>query len=577
VTDTLPAGFNLTGFSGAGWSCGPQAGQTVTCTNEDDLAIGASASTLVLNVVADNSGLFVNTASVDVSGDDNSSNDTAEDQTEVIQAGIDLELTKSIDEDDGLFRGKRATYVLSVANVGTQTAVDRIRIVDALPDGVSFVSAAGGLDWTCNFVDPEVRCFSDEDLGPGESLQDLRIRVDVATDAPDELLNTASTSVNGESNPANDATTHAGTVEGYATDYALTKSHVGTFVAGEPGFYRLEVANVGFATGGNDVTILDQLPVGLSYDSASGAGWSCAAAGQDVTCTHAGNVEASNSLPTLTLRVNVGTDAIGSVTNMAVLSSPDDGNVANDVAADPTDVRAPLPDLTIDKSHTGNFTGAQQGQYTIEVTNLGEAAPGPTTITDDLPDGLNFVSASGTDWSCGEAATVVTCEYAGLIDGGESAPAVTITVAVAGSAANTTVINTASVANANDVNLLNNSDSDPTAVGDPQAPTELEAYPWLLYVNTLGGNHGLKGPSAVLTSNGAPVEGKMIEFRASKGTLICQAITNASGEARCKFTYTFLLSVLTGSLHYTASFAGTGEFKPASDTGQILRVYGIGL
>ena len=44
------------------------------------------------------------------------------------------------------------------------------------------------------------------------------------------------------------------------------------------------------------------------------------------------------------------------------------------------------------------------------------------TMTDTLPEGLTYVSAAGTDWSCGESSGVITCDltytlYPGDTDG----------------------------------------------------------------------------------------------------------------------------------------------------------------
>lgn len=579
VTDTLPPGFNLTGSSGAGWTCDPQDGQTVTCTTDEDVAIGGSLPTLTLEVVPDTAGAFVNTASVSVLGDLNPSNDTAEDPTNVIQSGIDLTVSKSLDPDDGdLIRGRRATYLVSVANEGTLPATERIRVVDTLPDGLSFVGAAGG-PWTCSYVAPEVRCFTDDDLDAGHSLEDLRIRVEVATDAPDEVLNEAAVSVDGESDASDNATVHGGPVSGYAADLELSKSHSGDFVIGAPGFYSLRVKNVGTATAGNDVSVLDVLPDGLTYDSATGDGWACSAAGQDVTCEHAGGIEPGDSLPTLTIRVNVDGSAAPGVTNTAAVYSADDFNVENDVASDPTAIRAPASDLTITKSHQGNFKSDAQGQYEIEVENRSEEpAPGPTTVTDTLPAGLTYVGASGTGWSCSAAGQVVTCTYAGEIAGNASAPVLTITVKTAPSTANSTVVNKASVANGSDGNDANNDAEDPTRIDDRVQPTELFADAWLLTLPPGFKGSLLNGPSARLTSNGNPVEGRTIEFWAPPGLLrpqprlFCTAVTNANGVAKCQYPPLDLILSLT---KYSVKFEGDADYKPSEAQGPIARALGI--
>ena len=61
-----------------------------------------------------------------------------------------------------------------------------------------------------------------------------------------------------------------------------------------------------------------------------------------------------------------------------------------------------LSDLTIAKSHTGNFTQGQVGAtYSITATNSGSAATsGTVTVTDTLPAGLTATAISGTGWTC---------------------------------------------------------------------------------------------------------------------------------------------------------------------------------
>ena len=125
----------------------------------------------------------------------------------------------------------------------------------------------------------------------------------------------------------------------------------------------------------------------------------------------------------------------------------------------------PTADVSIAKSHVGNFTTGQNGDYTLAVANAGpSAAAGTTTVTDTLPSGLSFVSGSGTGWTCGAVGQDVTCTHAGPIASGGALPDLTLSVAVAANAG-ASLTNTAAVANATFDNLsTNNSSSDPTTV-----------------------------------------------------------------------------------------------------------------
>ena len=83
--------------------------------------------------------------------------------------------------------------------------------------------------------------------------------------------------------------------------------------------------------------VIDTLPSGLSYVSASGAGWTCGAVGQTVSCTNPAVLANGGSLPVIALNVSVAFNAPGSVENVASVSNPTfDYNSANNVSRDPT-------------------------------------------------------------------------------------------------------------------------------------------------------------------------------------------------------------------------------------------------
>ena len=91
----------------------------------------------------------------------------------------------------------------------------------------------------------------------------------------------------------------------------------------------------------------------------------------------------------------------GQPDNTATVAGGGDVNAGNNTATDPTTIGTG-PDLTITKTHTGNFTQGQIGAtYTIRVTNAGNAPTNaPVTVTDTLPAGLTATALSGTGWTC---------------------------------------------------------------------------------------------------------------------------------------------------------------------------------
>ena len=77
-----------------------------------------------------------------------------------------------------------------------------------------------------------------------------------------------------------------------------------------------------------------------------------------------------------------------SLTNSASVSGGGETNTSNDSASDVTTVTQ-LPDPTISKSHSGNFTqGQTRATYTITVSNGGTGSTsGTVTAIDTLPRG----------------------------------------------------------------------------------------------------------------------------------------------------------------------------------------------
>jgi uncharacterized repeat protein (TIGR01451 family) len=93
----------------------------------------------------------------------------------------------------------------------------------------------------------------------------------------------------------------------------------------------------------------------------------------------------------------------------------------------------PTPALTITKTHTGNFMqGQTNATYTVTVSNTAGAGPtsGTVNVTDTIPSGLTLVSMAGSGWSC----TNNLCSRADPLNGGNSYPAITVTVNVSAGA-----------------------------------------------------------------------------------------------------------------------------------------------
>jgi uncharacterized repeat protein (TIGR01451 family) len=124
-------------------------------------------------------------------------------------------------------------------------------------------------------------------------------------------------------------------------------------------------------------------------------------------------------------------------------------------------------DLAVVKANTGAFVTGSGAIYTIDVTNNGPSSETHAVVTDVVPAGLTFVSASGSGWTCTTSLPTVTCVNDSVVPAGGVYPTITLAVTITG-AAGTPITNEAVVTGAGiDIDLSNNDSSvtrTPTAV-----------------------------------------------------------------------------------------------------------------
>ena len=131
-------------------------------------------------------------------------------------------------------------------------------------------------------------------------------------------------------------------------------------------------------------------------------------------------------------------------------------------------------DLSITKTHTGNFTAGQNGTFTITVSNspnLSSTSGETVTVVDTLPTGLTFVSnTAGTGaWACNANGQTVTCTSTTAITQDNSTD-FTLTVAVASNAPSS-VVNSATVSALGDNTPNNDTATDTVTITGQTSPT----------------------------------------------------------------------------------------------------------
>jgi uncharacterized repeat protein (TIGR01451 family)/fimbrial isopeptide formation D2 family protein len=464
VTDTLPSGETYVGATGSGWNCSAS-GQVVTCTDGTNLVEGTSAATIDLTVAVSPSlvsASVTNDASVSSpTSDPNLSNNSATDTTS-IDTSADLSITKT---HTGAFdAGSYGTYTLTVTNHGPSDAALPLTVTDPVPSPFTLVSASGGSAWDCTAAANEASCSAVSVLTAGSTAASISVAVSIPS-SQTATIETNTASVSSATNDPNHSNNSSSDPTSIATsaDLWVTKVHQGTFTAGAAGSYLVALGNLGPSDAAEPVTVSDTLPTSETFEAATGTGWVCSDALQVVTCTDSSNLPSGDSAADIDLSVAIASDATGSITNTASVSSVTADPVASNDSGSDTTTPALSSDLSITKTHTGDFTAGLDGTYTIGVHNAGPSDSGTgVVVSDTLPTGETFVSAEGTGWSCAASDATVTCTLGTSIVVTGDAPSLALTAAVSSGAVGT-LTNVALVQGPNpDPDLDNNTASDPT-------------------------------------------------------------------------------------------------------------------
>ncbi len=234
--------------------------------------------------------------------------------------------------------------------------------------------------------------------------------VDVDTFNVSSLLNAGQTSATTEFSAGGDLVLLTAQIVSVTSepvvDLSIATSHTGNFSVGTNGTYSITVSNQpGSQPTDFPIVVTDTLPTGLTFVSGSGTGWSCSASGQTVSCTHAGPLAASSSLPTLSIVVAVGNAAAPAVTHQVQVTTPShDPDSSNNAASDPTTVIGPNLSTSTKMVQDLNGGDAVPGdtlRYTITLIETGGIAATGITVTDDVPANVSGFVASGINIPAG--------------------------------------------------------------------------------------------------------------------------------------------------------------------------------
>lgn len=374
-------------------------------------------------------GTFTNQAVIDpddliLEGDE--LNNTAAAVT-VVRSKINLRITKT--GPTVATQGAVADYEITVENQepspGTgQTAFD-VHVRDPLPIGVTplAVDAGPGNNWACQITQNPIHVVDcTGDLDPGRPVT-IRITVEVTADSGRSLDNEACVDPEDEIvefNPpgeTDNCSTHTSPVEPprRRPDLAVTKTvEAGATVMGQRLTYTITVTNAGDARAAGPITVVDELPDGVTFGGVvAPPGWICGHSAGVVTCHDPpapnGGL-ASGASVQIVIRANVRQDNALPIANTVSVrparadaaiepDTEDEQELANNTATVVTPATGPGLDLAI-ASITDNPDPVEQDRqltHTVVAVNGGDQAVAGVHVRLALPPtGLAVVGTGAT-------------------------------------------------------------------------------------------------------------------------------------------------------------------------------------
>ncbi len=396
VSDLLPT--NVTFVSAS--SGGTNGSGVVTWPTMSNCAVGFTTN-FTVTVTAPTGGSFTNavSSSATTTDPDGSNNNGSASNAKVITSVTpvsDLKVTKT--GAASVVAGSNLTYTITVTNLGPNNATN-VLVTDTLPTNTTFVSASGGGSYSAGVVtwpaltNVTTTNFTVTITAPGSGSLTNSANCTSTTFDPDASNN------DGSASNARVITTVTPSADVVTTKIGPTSATGNSNIT-----YTITVTNHGPSAASN-VVVVDTLPVGVTFVSASSGGTTNNGMVTWPTLTNFANAAFTNFTVVVTL------PGSGSVTN-AVSSTSDTGdpdasnnNGSSASAKVITTVVAVLADVATSVSGPLSAAASTNITYTIVVTNMGPGTASNVVVLDTLPAGVTFVSASGGGLESGGVVT----------------------------------------------------------------------------------------------------------------------------------------------------------------------------
>ncbi|MCB9875429.1 MAG: DUF11 domain-containing protein [Planctomycetaceae bacterium] len=399
VTDVLPAGLTFV-------SSTPSQGTFVSGTGVWTVGTIANGGNATLQIVATVASVGAKTNSAQVTASDQADSDSTpnngvaseDDQESVVVTPqlVDLSLTKSVDVASPNV-GDNVTFTLTLANAGPNSATNAI-VTDALPTGLTFVSSTPSQ----GSYDSGTGAWTAGTIASGANAT-LQITAAVASSGT-KTNTTQVTSVDqadSDSTPNNSIASEddqaAVSVTPQVADLSIAKTvSNATPDIGDNVTFTVTVSNAGPDSATN-VTVMDTFPTGMTFVSATPS----QGIYDNTTGVWTVGTVANAANPTLLIVATVA--AAMSQTNTAEIAASDqfdpDSTPNNGVTTEDDLASILLTPTAADLSLAKTVSNATPNvgdnvTFTLTASNAGPDTATNVAVTDSLPTGLTFVSAT---------------------------------------------------------------------------------------------------------------------------------------------------------------------------------------
>lgn len=552
VNDLLPSGLTLVSATASQGSYNPTSGNWAVGT----LQVGqAEALTIVARV--DTAAAVTNAATLTslAQPDLNSRNNADSVVVNPVVPTTDIAITKSVDQRS-IRLGQDATFTVTATNNGPAAATG-VTVIDAIPNGLTFVS-------------------SDGDYDPGSALWTVgslavnatkTLHITVRADATGSYQNTAGLrDVSPQDiNQANNVDTAALAVTPKEADLQIVKNIVsGTdnLQVGDHVTYSVTVTNAG-PDAVPDAVVTDTPVSGLTVLSATPSQGSVDIAGLTWT------VGALDPGATATIFVIVRIDTQGTKDNLATVSSAtvEDPDLTNNTSEASFSASPQQLDIAVTKSvDDASPALGSNVTFTVTATNNGPSDATNLVLGDALPAGLTFVSADpSANYDTGTGLWTV----GSLASGGQATLTVVARADSPGTATNTAALRTVDQADTDPTNNSASAIVDVTQRADLQltktvSPTVATPGQVVTYTVTIT-NHGPNTADDIRAVDPVQVQVDVVGSHATQGSFDASRLEWDVGTLHPNETATLTVRVkadLVGTFLNTAVISQSGVPDP---------------